>query len=98
MTKRTRRQYTPEFKAEVVALIRQGDKSFNQICRDMDLTPSAVKRWVEKAGEAQHNNKGSDLTEKDKQELERLRRENRQLRMERDILKKATAFFAKEST
>ncbi len=92
---RERRKFTPEYKAEVVKLIRSSDKSFTRIARELDLTPSAVGRWLEKA-EAQSTPEGRAVSAEG-DELRRLRKENAQLRMERDFLKKAAAFFAKES-
>ena len=94
---RERRTYNDEYKQKVLELVSAGEKSVTQICRDLDLTPSAVNRWI-KADKA---NSGmmtqNSLSETDQQELERLRLENKRLKTERDILKKATAFFAKDS-
>ncbi len=97
-TQRERRAFTPEYKAEVLALVRQGEKSISQICRDLDLTDSSVRKWIKQ--DVIDNGKmiQNSLSETDQQELNRLRSENKRLKMERDILKKATAFFAKEST
>jgi len=72
VNKRKRRQFTPEFKQEVVELIRKADKPLNQICRDMDLTPSAVKRWVDQAEELKQSTSDSTLSDIEKQELNRL--------------------------
>jgi transposase len=95
---RPRRQFSDEFKAEVVALVKQGNKSFAAICRDLDLTPSAVGRWVDAAQHSEPNRVTGALSDDEKSELVRLRREVQQLRTEREILKKATAFFAKETS
>lgn len=92
--RRTRRTFTPEYKAEVVQLVREGGQSISQTARNLDLTESSVRGWVEKAEPAEENSISSD----DDAELKRLRAENKRLRQERDILAKATAFFAKEST
>jgi transposase len=92
--RRKRREFTAEYKAEVVALFRTTDKSVAQIAKELDLTPSAVQRWVTQA-EVDAGNRGG-LTTNEREELAYLRRENRILREERDILKRATAFFAKE--
>ena len=78
----------------MVALFRTTDKSVAQIAKELDLTPSAVQRWVTQA-EVDAGNRGG-LTTNEREELAYLRRENRILREERDILKRATAFFAKE--
>lgn len=97
-TRRERRAFTPEYKAEVLALVRQGEKSVSQICRDLDLTDSSVRLWIKQDIFDNGKMTQNSLSETDQQELERLRNENKRLKMERDILKKATAFFAKEST
>lgn len=94
-SKRARRTFTAEYKAEVVGLYRTNDKSVEQLARDLDLTPSAVSRWIAEA--ASESGQGAGLTKEERTELANLRRENRILREERDILKRATAFFAKET-
>jgi transposase len=93
--KHPRRAFTPEFKAEVVELCRRGDRSIGQVARDLDLTETAVREWVRRADVDAGRREG--LTTEERQEVARLRRENRVLREERDILKRATAFFAKET-
>lgn len=93
-TGRTRRSFTPEFKAEVVDLVRSSGQSVTQIARELDLTRSAARAWVAQADPVEDDLK--DNAESD--ELKQLRAENKRLRMERDILVKATAFFVKEST
>ena len=95
---RKRRSFTPEYKAEVVGLIRDGGKAASAVARDLGLTESAVRRWVLQSETDAGFGAGKILTTAEREELSQLRRENRQLRMEREILKKATAFFAKEST
>ena len=96
MAPRPRRSFTFEFKAETVQLVRTSGKSISQICRDLDLTETAVRRWVEQA--AIDRGERSGLTTSEREELSRLRREVRVLQEEREILKKAAAFFAKETT
>jgi len=97
MAKRKRRAFTKEFKAETVRLIQEGGKTVKEVCRDLDLVESAVRSWLRQSEiDEGHGPKGA-LTSGERDELARLRRENRQLLMEREILKKATAFFAKES-
>ena len=93
--RRPRRSFTPAFKAEVVALVRQGDRTVPTICREMDLSETAVRRWVEQAAVDAGEQDG--LTTEEREELRRLRREVRVLRDERDILKRAAAFFAMET-
>lgn len=93
--KRPRRTFTPEYKAEVVTLYRTTDKSVAELAKELDLTESAVARWIKQAEVDAGNREG--LTTSEREELAYLRRENRILREERDILKRATAFFAKET-
>jgi transposase len=93
--KRPRRTFTPEFKAEVVELCRRGDRLIGQVARDLDLTETAVREWVRQADIDAGRRDG--LSTEERQELARLRKGNRILREERDILKRATAFFAKET-
>jgi transposase len=93
-----RRKFTKEYKAEVVGLIKQGNKPVAQIARDLDLTESSLHTWLKQHDIDAGNGPAGALTTAEREELTRLRRECRQLRMEREILRKATAFFAKEST
>ena len=97
MTRR-RRTFTPEYKAEGVALVCDGKKAISAVVRDLGLTESAVRRWVARSEADAGRGDAKVLTTTEREELAQLRHENRQLRMEREILKKATAFFAKEST
>jgi transposase len=94
---RPKRQFTPAFKREVVQLVLAG-KAAAEVARDLDLTPSSVSLWVRQAKVDRGDGPPGALTTEEKAELARLRRENRELRMEREILKKAAAFFAKETT
>lgn len=96
-TRRVRRSFTDEYKQQVLELVRSGDKPFSQTCRELDLTESAVRRWIKQDQEINGPMVQNSLSETDQQELARLRTENKRLKMEREILKKATAFFAKES-
>jgi transposase len=93
--RRPRRSFTEQYKAEVVDLCRHGGKSMAEIARDLDLTESSVRRWVAQAEIDAGHREG--LTSSEREELARLRKENRVLREERDILKRATLFFAKET-
>jgi len=97
MEKRARRKFTAEYKAEVGRLVRAGGKTIGQVSRDLDLTTTAVRHWVKQAGVDAGGGGAGALTTAERAELVALRREARQLRMEREILKKAAAFFAKES-
>jgi transposase len=96
MTARQRRSFAPEFKAHTVELVRTSGKSVGEVCRDLDLTETAVRRWIAQADIDEGRRDG--LTTAEHEELSRLRRENRVLREEREILRKAAAFFAKETT
>jgi transposase-like protein len=97
MAKRKRRAFTEEFKAQTVRFVRESGKSIGMVARELDLTESAVRAWVRQAAIDAGRGPAGALTTEEREELGRLRREVRTLRMERDILKKATAFFAKES-
>ena len=97
MEKRARRKFTAEYKAEVVKLVRDGGKKIGEVSRDLDLTESAVRHWVKQAEIDAGKGGTGALTTAERAELVALRREARQLRMEREILKKAAAFFAKEN-
>ncbi|MGH2791587.1 MAG: transposase [Actinomycetota bacterium] len=92
---RPRRTFTPEFKAEVVELCRAGDRSIAQVARDLGLNQTTVRNWVNPA--AVDAGVGDGVTSAERDEIARLRKEVRVLREDRDILKRATAFFAKET-
>jgi transposase len=94
--RRKRRTYSEEFKAETVRLVREGGKTLSEVARDLELTRSALERWVRQAEIEAGRGPAGTLNRAERAELAQLRRENQQLRMEREILKKATAFFAKE--
>jgi transposase len=92
---RPRRSFTAEFKADIVERCRAGDRSIGQVAKDFELTETAVRAWVKQAEVDAGERDG--LTTEDRQELVQLRRENRRLREDVEILKRATAFFAKET-
>jgi transposase len=94
--KRPRRSFTEEFRAGAVRLVLDEGKTIAQVARDLDLTASALSTWVGQA-RADRTNGKTGLTTEERAELAKLRKENRELRMEREILKKAAAFFAKEN-
>ena len=98
MAPRKRRRFSPEFKAEAVALCRVGDRSIQQVAVDLDLTETALREWVKRSDIDSGKDKSGALTTSEREELQRLRRENARLQMEREILKKAAAFFAKENS
>jgi transposase len=94
--RRPRRAFTPEFKAEIVEECRRGDRSVGQIAKDSDLTETAVRDWVRQA-DIDAGVRSDGLTSAEREELTRLRRENGRLAEDVEILKRATAFFAKET-
>ena len=96
MTARRRRSFTADFKSQTVELVRTSGKSVAEVCRDLNLTETAVRRWLAQA--AIDAGRRDGLTTAEREELAHLRKEVRVLRQERDILAKATAFFAKETT
>jgi transposase len=95
MSKKARRRYTAEFKAEAVALVERQGYGVAEAARSLGINRSLLDRWMRKERERQSPQ--HDQQEGQAEELERLREENRKLRMEKEILKKAAAFFAKES-
>ena len=92
---RPRRSFTPEFKAEIVERCRAADRSVGQVAKDFDLTETAVREWVKQADIDAGRREG--LSSEEREELSRLRRECRRLQADVDLLKRATAFFAKET-
>lgn len=87
--------YPPEFKAEAVRLYRTSERSLQEVAADLGVTGNSLREWVRRAEVEDGSREG--LTEDEREELNRLRRENRVLREEREILRKATAFFVKET-
>jgi len=96
-SKRTRRVHTREFKTETVALVRKGGRNAAQVARDLGLADSLVHAWVRQATVDEGQGPPGALTTAEKAELSQLRKEVKVLRMEREILKRAATFFAKES-
>ena len=97
MERRKRRAYTKEFKAETVRLVVEGGRSIPEVARDLELTESALRAWVQQSEVDAGRGEPGELTTAEREELQRLRREVKTLRLEREILKKAAAFFAKEN-
>lgn len=89
-------KYTPEFRRQMVELHRSG-RSFNELAKEFGCTSWSIRQWVKQADRDAGRGDGG-LSTAERQELTRLRRENRQLKMEREILSKAAAWFANEST
>ncbi len=94
MNEQPRRKYSPEFKKEAVQLITEQGYGVTEAARNLGINAGMLGRWK---SEFAQQNKGSRLGNDEKTELSRLREENRRLKMEREILKKATAFFASET-
>jgi len=88
--------YPPEFRAEAVALVRAGERSVLQVAKDLGISYESLRKWL-KQSDLDGGQRRDGLTTEERGELVRLRRENRILREEREILKKAAAFFAVET-
>src|SRR5262245_14251469 len=96
---KSRRTFTPEFKTQAVKLITEQGRSVAAVARDLDLSESLLRSWKKDlAANGDRAFPGHGNPPALEEELRRLRAENKRLQMERDILKKATAFFAKESS
>ena len=92
-----RRAFLPEFKAEAVRLCKVGDRSVRQVAKDLDLTETALREWIQRADAGAGQGPPGALGTEERSELLELRKRVKRLEMEREILKKATAFFAKEN-
>ena len=92
--RRVRRQFSEEFKDGAVRLVLDEGKTIGAVSRELDLTASALANWVKQA-RAERTQGKSGLLKEEREELTRLRKENRELRIERDLLKKVSALFAK---
>ena len=95
--KRKRRTFSAEYKAETIRLIQRSGKSIGQMALELGIGDTALRRWVAQAEIEAGRGPAGTLKRSEREELVELRRENERLRMEREILKKATAFFAKQS-
>lgn len=93
---RRRRSFSDEFKADVVALVRQPGNTVGSVARDLELTETAVRAWVKQA-DLDDGKRADGLTTAERAEMAQLRKELREVREERDILKRAVAFFARET-
>ena len=98
MAKRKRRQFTDEFKADAVRLATKGDRSVAQVAKDLDLTEGSLREWMKRAEADAKPGTTSTLSTAEREELSELRKRVKRLETEREILKKAAAFFAKETT
>ena len=93
--RRTRRRFSEEFKAGAVRLVLDESRTVGAVARELDLTASALSAWVRQAMADRSKGK-TGLTTEEREELSRLRKENRELKLDREFLKKAAAFFAKQ--
>lgn len=98
MTQKPRRVFTDEQKAEAVRIVHQSGKPVSQVAKEMGLTESALRKWVKQSQVERQSNPQGQLTTAERKELAELRRELKRVQMERDFLKKAATFFAKESS
>jgi transposase len=96
--RRPRRKFSAEFREGAIRLVLDEGKSIAEVARDLDLTHSGLSEWIKRAKADRGIGRPGVLTTAEKEELARLRKENRELRIEREILKKAAAFFAREES
>ena len=97
MTKRKRKKYTQEFKEEAVKLVTEHGYQVSEASRNLGIHPNMLSRWKREILDDDESLSGTGNLNDVQAELQRLRKENKRLKMEREILKKAAAFFAKES-
>lgn len=97
MSKKKRRSFTEEQKAEAVKIVKTSGKTVTQVAHEMGLTVSALRKWVKQDEINQNPTPRGPLTTDERAELARLRKELKRVEMERDFLKKAAAFFARET-
>jgi transposase len=93
---RTRPPYPPEFRREAIRLLRAGDRSPKQLAQELGCTEQTLRNWL-RQDEADRGERSDVLTSEERKRLRELERENRVLRQEREILKRAAAFFARET-
>jgi transposase len=98
MSQKRRRTFTEEQKSEAVKIVEDSGKPIRQIAREMGLTESALRKWVKQAKIENQGGGQGELTSRERQELNNLRRELKRVEMERDFLKKVATFFAKENS
>lgn len=98
MARKKRRKFTPEQKAQAVRIVRKSGKTLRQVAKELDVPQSSLSRWVSQATVDEQQDPDGPLTTEERAELAQLRKEKRVLQQERDFLKKAAAFFAKENS
>jgi transposase len=97
MSQKPRRTFTDEQKSEAVRIVEQSGKPIGQVAREMGLTESALRKSVKQAKIDRQGGGEGQLTSKEREELNNLRRDRKRVQMERDFLKKAATFFAREN-
>jgi transposase len=97
MARRKRRTFTTKFKADAVHLVTAGGKTIAEVVKQFDLTETALREWIRRVEADAGNGPPGALTTAERAELIDLRKRLKRAEMERDILKKATAFFAREN-
>jgi transposase-like protein len=97
MARRKRRKFTAQFKADAVGLVMTGGKTIAEVTEQFDLTETALREWVRRAEADAGRGPPDALTTAERAELIELRKRVKRVEMERDILKKATAFFARDN-
>ena len=98
MSRRKRRKFTPEQKAQAIEIYRRSGRSIREVAEELDLPQSSLNRWVKQAVVDEQGDPQGPLTSSERVELSQLRKELRTARMERDFLKKCAAFFARENS
>ena len=96
-TRRPRRHFTAELKADAVKICKVGDRTIGQVAAELDLTETSLREWLRRADVEAGKARPEVLAMDEREELRELRKRVKRLEMEREILKKATAFFAKEN-
>ncbi|MFF9323013.1 transposase [Streptomyces sp. NPDC014735] len=94
----TSKRYTAEFKRDAVALVHSSGKTVTEVAREIGVSPEGLRNWVNQDSADRGQGSAGALTSDEKEELRRLRRENREQQQTIEVLKKAAAFFAREST
>lgn len=97
MSRKKRRKFTPEQRAQAIRIVKESGKSIRQVAEELDVTPSSLGRWLQQADVDEVKDPHGPLTSEERAELAAMRQELERVKMERDFLKKAAAFFAKEN-